>query len=129
MPLRQIVENDTAVIATGLFPGCTRRYRHVWLGLVLLLIGVLGCSTSNAQNPDAISEDSQAAVEVVVGLQAVVLDVMKNAESLGYTGRVRTLTPIVRASFDLPSLARRTLGPSWRSLSDDEKPGIRPATG
>ena len=95
--------------------------RCAGLGLALLSIAALGCAIRSAPEPPVVPEDSRAAVAVVERLQAVVLDLMKNAERLGYDGRVRTLTPVVRQSFDLPSMARRTLGPSWRSLGQDQK--------
>jgi len=99
----------------------TRGHRRAWLALMLVSIAGLGCSIRSAPQPGLVPEDTRAAVAVVERLQATVLDLMKNAETLGYDGRVRALTSVVRQSFDLPSMARRTLGPSWRGLSADQQ--------
>jgi phospholipid transport system substrate-binding protein len=46
------------------------------------------------------------------------LDVMKHADELGYDGRVERLKPLLSASFDIPFMARFTLGRRWKSLDE-----------
>jgi phospholipid transport system substrate-binding protein len=52
------------------------------------------------------------------------LDVMKNADKLGYKGRYDKLEPAVEKSYDLPLMARISVGPQWASLSPDDQSRI-----
>ena len=49
------------------------------------------------------------------------LDVMQHAAALGARGRYQRLEPIVLASFDVPFMARLSIGPSWANLSSEQK--------
>lgn len=73
--------------------------------------------------PGQIAAESEAAspTEVVETLHDGLIEVMKNSESLGYDGRARTLQPIVDESYDLPFMARSSVGRSWKDLGDEEK--------
>jgi phospholipid transport system substrate-binding protein len=51
-------------------------------------------------------------------------DVMKNAEKLGYKGRYAKLEPVVEQSYDLPLMARISVGPQWASLSPEDQAKI-----
>src|ERR1700686_5523496 len=42
---------------------------------------------------------------------------MKNARALGQSGRFTQMAPVVRRSFDIASMARLSVGPSWSSLT------------
>ncbi|MCK5362686.1 MAG: toluene tolerance protein, partial [Gammaproteobacteria bacterium] len=53
---------------------------------------------SAAQNPDAIA--------TVDNLHAALLDIMRNADSLGFAGRRDQIAPVIRESLDLPFIAR-----------------------
>jgi len=46
---------------------------------------------------------------------------MKNARALGQSGRFTQLTPVIRRSFDIVLMARRSIGPSWSSLTDAQR--------
>jgi len=48
---------------------------------------------------------------------ATLLDTMRDAKRLGVEGRYRKLDPAVRAAFDLPAMARISVGPAWSGLS------------
>jgi phospholipid transport system substrate-binding protein len=52
------------------------------------------------------------------------IDVMKNAEKLGFKGRYDKLEPVVEKSYDLPLMARISVGPQWASLSPDDQSKI-----
>jgi phospholipid transport system substrate-binding protein len=56
--------------------------------------------------------------ETVQGLYAALLNTMKNARALGQSGRFTQLAPVIRRSFDIASMARLSVGPSWSSLTD-----------
>lgn len=49
------------------------------------------------------------------------LQIMRNAESLGFDGRYDTLEPVVQSNFDTPLIAKVILGRHWQSLNDEQK--------
>ena len=56
--------------------------------------------------------------DTVQGLYEVLLSTMKNGRILGQSGRFTQLDPVIRRSFDIASMARLSVGPSWAGLSD-----------
>ena len=62
-----------------------------------------------AQNADAIA--------TVDNLHSALLDIMQNAEALGYTGRRDRIAPVIHESLDLPFITRFALGRHWSVLS------------
>lgn len=56
--------------------------------------------------------------DVVETLHRSLLDVMKNADTLGYDGRLTRLAPTVAETFDQPFMARMTMGRHWKTLSE-----------
>jgi phospholipid transport system substrate-binding protein len=54
---------------------------------------------------------------VVEAFYAVLLEVMKQATSLGFEGRYRRLQPAIEAAFNLPLMIRLAVGPQWNSLT------------
>jgi phospholipid transport system substrate-binding protein len=59
--------------------------------------------------------------DTVKGLYEVLLTTMKNGRILGQSGRFRQLDPVIRRSFDIVSMARLSVGPTWASLSDAQR--------
>lgn len=49
------------------------------------------------------------------------LDVMQHASALGAKGRYQKLEPIVLGTFDIPFMARLSIGPTWYRLTPDQK--------
>jgi phospholipid transport system substrate-binding protein len=45
------------------------------------------------------------------------LGTMKNGSTLGESGRFAQLEPVIRRSFDLPVMARLSVGPTWAGLT------------
>jgi phospholipid transport system substrate-binding protein len=83
---------------------------------VLLLIGIL----AGGMRP-ALAAPSEAAA-IVHDLNAALLDVMKNAEALGYAGRRDKIGPAVARAFDIPFMAEKVIGRHWQKLSEAERP-------
>lgn len=46
---------------------------------------------------------------------------MKNSRILGQSGRFTQLEPVILRSFDINSMARLAVGPSWASLSEAQR--------
>ncbi len=71
--------------------------------------------------PLAARAETPEAVRVVENLHANLLGAMKEAEALGYEGRFERLEPVVRGSFDVPFMGRKSVGRHWKDLSADEQ--------
>lgn len=59
--------------------------------------------------------------QAIEGLHAVLLDVMKNAKSLGYAGRAAKLTPAIPRFYDVPFMAEKSVGRHWKSASEADR--------
>jgi phospholipid transport system substrate-binding protein len=58
----------------------------------------------------------------VDALHASLLDVMKHAVELGYSGREQKLRTVIPRYFDVHEMARKSLGaPQWKAASEDAK--------
>jgi len=94
------------------------RYRQSALlkltGVAVLLGGLL---LSLAPIPAAASGPT----EVIGRLHGELLDTMQRATALGVKGRYQKLEPIVFNAFDVPYMARLSIGPSWANLTPDQK--------
>ena len=51
--------------------------------------------------------------DTVQGLYDALLSTMKNGRTLGQSGRFTRLEPVIRRTFDIPSMARLAVGLSW----------------
>jgi phospholipid transport system substrate-binding protein len=49
------------------------------------------------------------------------LDTMQHAAALGAKGRYQKLEPTILRTYDLPFMAKLTIGPSWAGLTPDKK--------
>jgi phospholipid transport system substrate-binding protein len=56
--------------------------------------------------------------DTVQGLYDALLNSMKNGRTLGQSGRFTQLEPVIRRSFDVASMARLSVGPSWANLTE-----------
>jgi phospholipid transport system substrate-binding protein len=59
--------------------------------------------------------------DTVQGLYNTLLSTMKNGQTLGQSGRYAALAPVIRRIFDLPLMARLSVGPAWGTLDDAQK--------
>jgi phospholipid transport system substrate-binding protein len=57
----------------------------------------------------------------IAKLNDTLLAVLKNAETLGFKGRLEKLTPAVDQAFDLDFMAEKSVGKYWKPLSDADK--------
>jgi len=80
-------------------------------GLFLALSLVVGMFVESAA---ALAPDPQANVR---GFYDTLLTAMKNGPTLGQSGRYARLAPVVDGLFDIPSMTRLAIGPTWATLS------------
>jgi phospholipid transport system substrate-binding protein len=59
--------------------------------------------------------------DTVQGLYDALLSTMKNGRILGQSGRFTQLEPVIRRSFDIASMARLSVGPTWASLTEAQR--------
>ncbi|MFP8878980.1 MAG: ABC transporter substrate-binding protein [Myxococcota bacterium] len=56
--------------------------------------------------------------EIVDSLHSELLDVMKEAETLGYQGRYSRLVPVLNELFDIPFMAKKSVGRYWKTVDE-----------
>jgi len=59
--------------------------------------------------------------DTVQGLYDALLGTMKSGRSLGSSGRFARLEPVIRRTFDIPTMARLSVGSSWATLSEAQR--------
>src|SRR6266851_4779261 len=67
--------------------------------------------------------------DTVQGLYDALLSTMKNGRTLGQSGRFTQLEPVIRRTFDIPAMARLSVGPSWASLSEAQRQQVTESFG
>jgi phospholipid transport system substrate-binding protein len=59
--------------------------------------------------------------DTIRSFYGVLLDTMQHATQLGARGRYQKLEPVVFRTFDVPYMARLSIGPGWASLTPEQK--------
>ena len=67
--------------------------------------------------------------DTVRGLYDALLNTMKNGRTLGQGGRFTQLDPVIRRSFDIASMARLSVGPTWSGLSEAQRQQVVESVG
>jgi phospholipid transport system substrate-binding protein len=67
--------------------------------------------------------------DTVQGLYDALLSTMKNGRTLGQSGRFTQLEPVIRRTFDIPAMARLSVGSSWASLSEAQRQQVTESFG
>ncbi len=113
-------------IAGGIAGGIARGTAlGVTLGVVLSASLALdtraeGASPAAAVDPAAGATPGAAAsspVPTIEAFHAGLLEIMKNAKTLGFQGRIDELEPLMAKTFDLDFMASKTVGRHWSELS------------
>jgi phospholipid transport system substrate-binding protein len=67
--------------------------------------------------------------DTVQRLYDALLSTMKSGRILGQSGRLMQLEPIIRRSFDIASMTRLAVGPSWTSLTEAQRQQVTESMG
>src|SRR6185437_3196839 len=59
--------------------------------------------------------------DVIRSFYGVLLDTMRQAQQLGARGRYQKLEPVILRTFDVPYMAKLSIGPGWNGLTPDQK--------
>ena len=107
-----------------------------WSTMALATLMVLATQATLAQNVAAIDPAAETAppaakavleaaartpVDRIESFHAGLLQIMKEAETLGFQGRIDRLAPLMANTFDLDFMASKTIGRHWKKLSDEDK--------
>lgn len=122
MPQQCRIRGNYGALESGRVPAAWERetmttFSRRFVGVLALGIGLLAVPARAEDQP----------VAAINSFYDVLLDVMKNADKLGFEGRVKKLDPVIRKTYDLPLMARLTVGPQWSSLSPDQQQRITEA--
>jgi phospholipid transport system substrate-binding protein len=60
----------------------------------------------------------------IQGLYDALVSTMKNGHTLGESGRFVQLEPVIRRTFDVATMARLSVGPSWSGLTQAQRQQI-----
>jgi phospholipid transport system substrate-binding protein len=71
-----------------------------------------------AFQPASAATDAKGTID---SFDNALMDVMKNAEKLGYKGRFDKFVPVIEKTYDLPLMTRISVGPQWASLTPDQQ--------
>ena len=67
--------------------------------------------------------------DVVQSLYDALLITMKNGRTLGQSGRFTQLAPVIRRSFDIATMTRLAVGPSWGGLGEAQRQQVTESFG
>lgn len=82
---------------------------------VFCMLGVLSCATPS------VAVAAPTASEVVKEFYGVLADTMKQGPELGFEGRYKKLDPAITKAFNLPLMARYSVGPTWAATSPEDQ--------
>ncbi len=77
--------------------------------------------------PAAAAEEAPS--DIVGRLNAVFLEVMQQADELGFSGRYDRLAPVLSEAFNFPMMARVSVGRHWRKLENSDRDRLVDAFG
>jgi len=89
--------------------------RLVSLAACLALLGLAAAGRAQAAAP------ASPPVQVVEKLHAALLEVMKDAEDLGYQGRYDKLAPVLKETYDTAFMAEKSVGRHWKLASPEDQ--------
>lgn len=89
----------------------------------------LAAALALAALPGGIEAAPASGGDTVRGLYDALLSTMKNGRTLGQSGRFTQLEPVIRRSFDLPSMTRLAVGTFWPSLSEGQRQQVTESFG
>ena len=72
----------------------------------------------------AFAESSDPAASRITSFYGSLLDTMKQAKQLGVKGRYEKLSPVLAKTYDLASMSKLAVGPSWSALTPQQQAAI-----
>ncbi|MGO4685340.1 ABC transporter substrate-binding protein [Hyphomicrobium sp. 2TAF46] len=75
----------------------------------------------------ATAQAFDAPEKTINGLNAKLLDTMKQAQALGVQGRFNALAPVLSSTYDIQSMSRAAVGQSWDAFQPEQKAAVTDA--
>ena len=72
----------------------------------------------------AFADSSDPAASRITSFYGSLLDTMKQAKQLGVKGRYDKLSPVLAKTYDLTSMSKLAVGPSWSALTPQQQAAI-----
>jgi phospholipid transport system substrate-binding protein len=94
-----------------------------WMRIGSLVAALLTGAIPAASHAEA----GDPAVQPVQQLCDALLDVMKNAKTLGVQGRYNKLKPVVEQTFDIADMTKYSIGPAWTTMSPQDREMLQTA--
>jgi phospholipid transport system substrate-binding protein len=91
-----------------------RRTQHILRTFIKPLLAIM----LFAAPADAADQEPR---ELIERLHGALLEVMQNADRLGYAGRYQRLKPVLESSYEFPLMARVAAGRVWGELSAEQR--------
>ncbi len=95
---------------------------HNWMMRISLAVTLALAVTAPLSGARADAADPAA--PAVRGFYATLLDCMKNAKALGAQGRYDKLKPAVEQAFELRTMIKYAVGPTWDTASADDQKAL-----
>ena len=87
----------------------------------------LGLAVALLSSPSVRADAADPATPAVQSFYATLLDCMKGGKTLGAQGRYDKLKPVVEKTFDLATMIKYAVGPSWSTMSADDQKALSDA--
>lgn len=97
------------------------------LCLMMLMITPLSVARAASTATQTTVQVQESPAQIITGFEATLIEVMKNAGTLGYDGRYKKLDPVIRQVFDLPTMTRIVAGASWSGWTDAQQAAVTEA--
>ena len=97
------------------FTGTNRRR------VVPVLTGVLLFLLCGAVTPHEVRAEQAGPSGIIRTFNATLLEAMKNAKELGYSGRYKLLEPVMKESFALSFMGAQSVGRYWKTMGEEDR--------
>ena len=89
-------------------------------------IGLAGASALICLSlaPAAAAAQAEPAAGRIEAFDSALIETMKAGPGLGAKGRYHKLTPVVEQAFDLPTMTRFAVGPSWAGMAETDRQAL-----
>lgn len=89
--------------------------------MVFRLFPVLWLAVAAFLMPGPAGAAEQSPRNLVEGMNATLIQVMREADTLGYQGRYDRLAPVLMETFNFPLMASISVGREWRKLDEAQR--------
>ena len=106
---------------------CRMSARVLTIGVAVALLAAFGAASSStradlaAAAPPAPPDVGAGPPAPIERLNDTLIDIMKRSDDLGYQGRYDVMAPVVRETFDVPFMAAKSIGRTWRKLGAEDR--------